>query len=67
METFVYYSVLINAVIIAAVGMVVIAIWYGMKALVKLANSVARMADAMERMAEAAERRNHHSDGRPRV
>jgi hypothetical protein len=35
---------------IAAGGLVVIAIWYGMKALVKMADSIARMADAMERI-----------------
>jgi hypothetical protein len=52
METFVYLGVLINAVLIAAGGVVVIAIWYGMRALVKMANSVARMAEAVERIEE---------------
>ena len=56
METFVFLGFLINAAMIAAGGVVVIAIWYGMKALVKMANSVARMADAVERMEKFARR-----------
>lgn len=56
METFVYVGVLINAALIAAGGMVVIAIWYGMKALVKMADSMRRMAEAAERMEETIRR-----------
>lgn len=56
METFVFLSFLINAAMIAAGGVIVIAIWYGMKALVKMANSVARMADAAERIEETIKR-----------
>jgi hypothetical protein len=62
METFVFLGFLINAAMIAAGGVVVIAIWHGMKALVKMANSVARMADAAERMEETIRR-----DREPRV
>jgi uncharacterized protein with PhoU and TrkA domain len=56
METFVFLGFLINAAMIAAGGVVVIAIWYGMKALVKIADSVARMADAAERIEETISR-----------
>ena len=56
METFVFLGFLINAAMIAAGGVIVIAIWYGMKALVKMANSVARMADAAERIEESIRR-----------
>jgi uncharacterized protein with PhoU and TrkA domain len=56
METFVFLSFLINAAMIAAGGVIVIAIWYGMKALVKMANSVARMADAAEKIEETIKR-----------
>ena len=56
METFVFLGFLVNAAMIAAGGMVVIAIWYGMKALVKLADSAARMADATERIEEIIKR-----------
>jgi uncharacterized protein with PhoU and TrkA domain len=62
METFVFLGFLINAAMIAAGGVIVIAIWHGMKALVKMANSVARMADAAERL----EKLIRH-DGEPRV
>ncbi|HEY6403475.1 MAG TPA: hypothetical protein VI479_18775 [Blastocatellia bacterium] len=62
MEIFVFLGFLINAAMIAAGGVVVIAIWYGMKALVKLADSVARMADALERIEKFA-----RHDGEPRV
>jgi uncharacterized protein with PhoU and TrkA domain len=62
METFVFLGFLINAAMIAAGGVVVIAIWYGMKALVKLADSAARMADAAERIEKIIRR-----DGEPRV
>lgn len=62
METFVLLGFLINAAMIAAGGVVVIAIWYGMKALVKMANSLARMADAAERIEETIRR-----NGEPRV
>jgi hypothetical protein len=55
-ETFVFLSFLINAAMIAAGGVIVIAIWYGMKALVKMANSVARMAEAAERIEETIRR-----------
>jgi hypothetical protein len=61
METFVFLSFLINAAMIAAGGVVVIAIWHGMKALVKMANSVARMAEAAERIEETIRR-----NGQPR-
>ncbi|HKQ92680.1 MAG TPA: hypothetical protein VJZ77_18615 [Blastocatellia bacterium] len=56
MEIFVYLGVLINAALIAAGGVVVIAIWYGMKALVKMADSMRRMAEAAERMEETIRR-----------
>jgi hypothetical protein len=62
METFVFLGFLINAAMIAAGGVVVIAIWYGMKALVKMANSVARMADAVERIEKII-----RHDGEPRA
>jgi hypothetical protein len=62
METFVFLGFLINAAMILAGGVVVIAIWYGMKALVKMADSVARMADAADRIEEAIRR-----GGEPRV
>jgi hypothetical protein len=52
MQTFVFLGFLINVAIIAAGGVVVIAVWYGMKALVKMADSVARMAASMEKMEE---------------
>jgi hypothetical protein len=52
METFDLFGFLIDVAMIAAAGLVVIAIWYGMRALVKMANSVARMADSMERIEE---------------
>ncbi|HEX2490458.1 MAG TPA: hypothetical protein VHR27_13685 [Blastocatellia bacterium] len=56
MDTFVFLSFLIIAAMIAAGGVIVIAIWYGMKALVKMVNSVARMADAAERIEETIKR-----------
>jgi len=56
METFVFLGFLIYAAMIAAGGVIVIAIWYGMKALVKMANSVARMAEAAERIEETIKR-----------
>jgi hypothetical protein len=62
METFVFLGLLLNAAMIAAGGMVVIALWYGMKSLVKMANSIARMADAVERIEETIK----HGGG-PRV
>ena len=62
METFVFLGFLIYAAMIAAGGVIVIAIWYGMKALVKMANSMARIADAAERIDEAIRR-----NGEPRV
>ena len=62
METFVFLGFLINAAMIVAGAAVVIAIWYGMKALEKMAHSVARMADAAERI-EKFVRRNEE----PRV
>jgi hypothetical protein len=62
MQTFVFLGFLINVAMIAAGGVVVIAIWYGMKALVKMADSVARMADAMERIEKII-----RSDREPRV
>ena len=62
METFVFLGFLVNAATILAGAAVVIAIWHGMKALGKLADSVARMADAAERIEEIVRR-----DGEPRV
>ena len=62
METFVLLGFLINAAMIAAGGLVVIATWYGMKALVKMANSMARIADTAERIDEAIRR-----NGEPRA
>ena len=62
METFVFLGFLVNAAMIAAGGVVVIAIWYGMKALVKLADSASRIADAAERLEKFVRR-----DGEPRV
>ena len=56
METFVLLGFLINAAMIAAGGLVVIATWYGMKALVKMADSMRRMAEAAERMEETIRR-----------
>jgi hypothetical protein len=58
METFALLAFLINAAMIAAGGVVVIAIWYGTKALVKTANSIARMADSMERIEKILMRDN---------
>jgi hypothetical protein len=62
METFVFLGFLINAAMIAAGGVVVIALWHGMKALVKMANSAASMAEAAERIEEIIRR-----NGGPRV
>jgi hypothetical protein len=62
METFVFLGFLINAAMIVAGAAVVIAIWYGMKALEKIADSVARMADAAERVEKFVRR-----DEEPRV
>ena len=56
MDIFVNLGVLIIAALIAAGGVVVIAIWYGMKALVKMADSMRRMAEAAERMEETIRR-----------
>ena len=61
-EIYILYSRLIYLAMIAAGGVVVIAVWHGMKALVKIANSVARMAEAAERIEETIRR-----NGGPRV
>jgi len=62
METFVFFNLLLYVAMIVAGVVVVIAIWRGMRA-------HERMADSMERMAEAAERKEETSrrDGEPRV
>jgi len=62
METFAFLGFLINAAMIVAGAAVVIALWHGMKALEKLAHSVARMADAAERIEKFLRR-----DEEPRV
>jgi hypothetical protein len=62
MEIFVLLGFLIGVAKIAAGGVVVIAIWYGIKALVKMGNSVVRMADSMERIEKILMR-----DNEPRV
>jgi hypothetical protein len=61
-EILVLFGLLINAAMIAAGGVVVIAIWHGMKALVKMADSMKRMAEAAERIEETIKR-----NGGPRV
>jgi len=62
MEILALLPLLIYLAMIAAGGVVVIAIWHGMKALVKMANSVARIAEAAERIEEIIRR-----DREPRV
>jgi hypothetical protein len=56
METFVFLGFLVNAAMIVAGAAVLIAIWHGMKALEKMAHSVARVADAAERIEKFARR-----------
>ena len=54
LETFALYALLIDVAKIVGGVVVVVAIWRGMRA-------HERMADSMERMADAAERRNHQT------
>jgi len=59
MEIFALIGFLIYAAIIVAGIMVVIALWRGMKAQERMANSIERMAasiESMERMADSIER-----------
>jgi hypothetical protein len=60
LETFALYALLIDVAKIVGGVVVVVAIWRGMRA-------HERIADSMERMAEATEKRNHQGDGEPRV
>jgi len=62
MKIYALVAFLIYAATIVAGIIVVIAIWRGMKAHEKMADSVARMADAANRIEEIIRR-----DGEPRV
>jgi flagellar biosynthesis/type III secretory pathway M-ring protein FliF/YscJ len=62
METFVLFSFLIYVASIVAVAVVVIAIWRGMRAHERMADSMERMAEAAERMEETIRR-----NGEPRA
>jgi hypothetical protein len=61
MENFIVFGSLTVALIVAGI-LVVVAIWRGMKALAKMADSVARMADVAERVEKFVRR-----DEEPRV
>ncbi len=62
METFVLFNILLYVAMIVAGAVVVIAIWRGMRAHERMADSLERMADAAERKEETIRR-----DGEPRV
>jgi hypothetical protein len=62
MQTFALFGLLVYAAMIVAGVVVVIAIWRGMRAHERMADSMKRMADAAERIEKSVRR-----DGEPRV